>query len=630
MFILKKSILFSCFSTLICAETVTLPPIDIHEENLTACSVILSAQEAKETKSVTLQERLERDVSFSLVSNANGEESLSFRGLDFKATAYVEDGIPLYRSVNGYIDAKLGMTDAELQLNDGSGTSSLGVSPMGGEVQIHSKNPTKRFEGRFNTSISNNNAYYHTDAGSMVKRVYIKADADYYHQSDYRLSDAYTPTPLQKKGKRLNSDKDQKHISLKSGIFINDQLHLAAKISVTRASYGIPPNVYTDLLSPVFNAYSRIDRKDLNSYYLYADYDKEDLEITLRAYYDDYEDLYTLYRDPDYLSPWPEVTYSDQRLGTVLKAAKTYGAHKSTFILRAEENEHLRSGGDMERAKYATDTFIMSFLHQWKINSRWKIEGGLSYTLLQAKEAADASAVDPIEDKTTFDAQLKVTYRNEKSVLYGSIADKSRMPAMSEMFTFFPWEKANPNLKPETSLQYSTGWQYTLEEKTFLDLSLYYYDISELIIYRDNGYINREEAEHYGTEIRLNSTCFERNRLRLSYAYAYTQDSEGEALEYIPRHQFKIEDTISLTPKLNAYLGYQYVGHRSSANSATYSDEQLSLKAYHLLDTQLSYTFSPSINARAGIKNILDENYEWRYGYPAEGRSYYLSLEWRL
>ena len=630
MFTLKKSILFSCLSTFIWAETVTLTPIDIQGEDLNTGIVVLSEDEAKETNTITLQERLERDVSFSVVSNLNGEESLSFRGLDFKATAYVEDGIPLYRSANGYVDTKLGMTDAELRLNDGSGTASLGVSPMGGEVQIDSKNPTKTFEGKFNTSISNNDEYYHTYAGSMVKNVYIKADAGYYHQSDYRLSDNYSPTPLQEKGKRLNSDKDQKYISLKSGVFIDDQFHLAAKVSVTRAEYGIPPNVYTDLLSPVFNAYSRIDRKDLNSYYLYADYDREDLEITVRAYYDDYEDLYKIYNDPAYRSNWPEVTYNDHRLGTVIKGVKTHGDHKSTFIVRAEENEHFRSGGGMESATYTADTFNMGFLHHWKIGSRWEIEGGLSYTLLQAKEAADASAVDPTEDKTTFDAQVKVTYSDEKSVLYGSIADKSRMPAMSEMFTFFPWENANPNLKPETSLQYSAGCQYALEEKTFIDLSLYYYDISDLIIYRNNGYINREEAEHYGAEMRLNSTYFDQNRLRISYAYAYTQDSEGEALAYIPRHQLKIEDTVSLTPKLDAYLGYQYMGNRSSPNSATYSDEQMDLKAYHLLDTQFSYMLTPSINGRAGIKNILDESYEWRYGYPARGRSYYLSLTWKL
>jgi outer membrane cobalamin receptor len=204
------------------------------------------------------------------------------------------------------------------------------------------------------------------------------------------------------------------------------------------------------------------------------------------------------------------------------------------------------------------------------------------------------------------------------------------MPTLSEMFTFFQWENENPAHKPEKSMQYTMGYQQTLEEKTFMSLSVYYYDVKDLILYRDNGYINRENAKHYGTEIRLNSSYFDKNALRFSYAYTHTRDSEREDLELIPLHQVKIEDTLRLSAKLNAYLGYQYIGSRYSANSATYSDEQIKLSGYHLLDAQLAYTFSPEIEGRAGIKNMLDEAYEWEYGYPTRGRSYYVSLAWKL
>ncbi len=627
---LKKSIIISCLSTFIWAETMILSPIDVEETALSSGSVVLSENEALETASITLQERLEQDISFSVVPSINGDETISFRGLDYKATEYVEDGIPLYRNANGFIDTKFTMTTAELQLNDGSGTSSFGVSPMGGEVQINLKNPTKAFESQFDTTISNNDEYYHAYVGSMVDNVYIKADASYYHRSNYELSDDYDPTPLQAKGQRVNSDKDQRNIAIKSGIFIDDQIHFAGKVSLTRAEYGIPPNGYTDLVSPVWDAYSRIDSKDLNSFYLYGDYDTDDLELSVRAYYDDYEDIYKIYDDPDYQSSWPAVTYNDDRLGTVIKGIKTQDNHKSTFIFLAEENEHRRSGGDLDTAIYKADTFKMSFLHLWELSRSWKVEGGLSYTLMQAKEAADASAIEPSEDKDTFDAQLKLTYTDEQSTIYGGIANKSRMPTMSEMFTFFPWLNANPDLKPETSMQYTAGYQYELKEKISIDLSLYYYDVTDLIIYRDNGYINREEAENYGGEIRLSSRYFDKNHLRLSYAYTYTRDSEDEALEYIPLHQFKIEDTVSITNALSAYIGYQYIGSRYSPNSATYSDELIKLEGYHLVDTQLAYKISSSIQCRVGIKNMLDEAYEWEYGYPTQGRSYYGYLEWKL
>jgi len=607
-----------------------LSPIDIYGTAQSTGSVVLSESDALEMNSITLQERLKNDVSFSVVPDSKGEQAISFRGLDFKSTGYVEDGIPLYRSSNGFIDANIIMTNAQLEFNDGSGTSSFGVSPMGGEVQINSKNPSKAFESTLGTSISNNDEYYHAYVGSLVENVYIKADASYYHRSDYALSDDYEPTLQQPKGSRVNSDKDQKNVAIKSGFFIDEQIHLAAKVSVTRAEYGLPPNVYTNLEDPVWDAYGRIDRKDLNSYYLYGDYTTEDFELSVRAYYDEYEDLYRIYNDPEYLTSWPAVIYEDDRLGTVIKGVKTYDAHQSTFVFQAEENEHTRSGGDLDRAEFKVNTFKISLLDVWALNSSWQLESGVSYTLMQSKEAADGSAVEAPEDKDALDAQLKVSYGDEDSVMYASIAHKSRMPSMSEMFTFFPWINANPDLKPETSMQYSAGYQYDLEDKTFIDLSLYYYDVADLIIYRNNGYINREEAEHYGAQIRINSIYFDDNKLRFSYAYNHTLDSEGEALEFVPLHQLKIEDTISITKHLNAYLSYQYMGSRLSPNSATYSDDMYTLSDYHLLDAQLAYKISSSIESRAGIKNILDEAYEWEYGYPSQGRSYYIQLEWNI
>jgi outer membrane receptor protein involved in Fe transport len=469
----------------------------------------------------------------------------------------------------------------------------------------------------------------------MRDNVYIQADTHYYHRSDYTLSNAYDATPLQETRRRLNSDKDQKNISVKSGIFIDDQIHLAAKMSLTRAEYGIAPNVYNipGDANHVWDAYSRIDPKDLNSFYFYGDYATDDLQLSVRAYYDDYKDIFKIYDNTEYLSTsLPEVTYNDARLGTVLKGIKTYNDHTSTFIFQAEENEHIRRGGDLDwdTAKYQVDTFKISLLHLWKLNTSWQLEGGLSTALIQTKEAAEASATEPPDDKNTFDAQAKITYTEEQSVLYGAIAKKSRMPSMSEMYTFFPWENANPDLKPEKSMQYTLGYQHDLAEKTLIDLSLYYYDIDDLIIYRDRGYINLENAEHYGAEVRVNSTYFDKHYVRFSYAYTHARDNEGETLEFIPLHQSKIEDTFSISEKWKAFLGYQYIGSRYSPNSATYSNEQLKLDTYHLVDTQIAYQVSNSTQCSAGIKNMLDESYEWRYGYPAEGRSYYLSLEWKL
>ena len=107
-------------------------------------------------------------------------------------------------------------------------------------------------------------------------------------------------------------------------------------------------------------------------------------------------------------------------------------------------------------------------------------------------------------------------------------------------------------------------------------------------------------------------------------------DSITKDTSTVKIHQFKFEDTVSLTKALDVYVSYQYMGSRLSPNSATYSDDMHTLSNYHLLDAQLAYKISSSIHGRAGVKNILDEAYEWEYGYPSQGRSYYIQMEWKI
>jgi outer membrane cobalamin receptor len=624
---MRIGLLLAVLSTLLSAEAITLDAIEVDETVLPVGSYNVSQDEAANTYSITVQERLNRDVSFSVTPDIIGESAISFRGLDSKATEFVEDGIPLYRSVNGVMDTKLTSMNSELYMNDGSGASSFGVSPMGGEVTLVSKRPRDTFESRLNTTVSTNDKYLYGYVGSLMGDLYIQADADVYHRSSFTLSDGYEETPVQAKGERVNSDRQQQSVALKSGVFIGEQTHLAAKVRLVTAEYSLPPNTFTDLVLPVWDAYTRIDHKQMGSLYLYADYNADSLVLSFRGYYDDYEDTFKVYDDLSYQSAWPEVLYDDARLGTVIKAELNKESYKTSIVFQAESNEHIRHGGGFDTANYRADKIKGSLLHAWYLSSAWRLDGALSYTFMQANEAAEASAVTPTNDKKALDALAKVTYENEQCTLYGSIAKKSRMPTMEEMFTFFPWTVATPELKPERSVQTAMGYQQMVGEESLVELSIYYYDIKDLIVDSGTGYSNREAAEHYGAEVRTESSYFSRQLIRFSYAYAHAVDSEGEWLELVPQHQVKVEDTVMISSEWEAYASYRYLGSRYSSNSATYSDEKLKLSAYHLVDMQVNYKPTKHVTGRVGIKNLLDEAYEWRYGYPAEGRSFYVSLE---
>lgn len=626
---MKKTICILLASIPVLAETTELQSVVVQAKASPSGNYEISEEDAAKIGSVTLQDKLEQDVSFS---NVLTEGALSFRGLSYKATEYVENGIPLYRNVNGSIDTKSYMNEVSLQVNDGSGASSFGVSPMGGEVILEAKRPDKPLNTQLKSTISTNDEYYYTYVGSRMDNIYVQADASFYHRSDYHLSDRFETTTLQNDRKRKNSDMQQHNASLKSGIYITDEFHMAVQAKTVSSKYGIPANVYADQEIPVvWDAYTRMDRQDLNSIYFYADYETDTIELNLRSYYDTYVDVWTIYDDPSYQSAWPAMTYDDSRAGTIMKGSMQNGMHKSTIVAQFERNEHnAREEGAVSDPRFVLDTYKGSVLHDWHINTALQFEGAVSYTLLKEKESAYASILKPADDKVVWDGLAKLSYTDNESTFYGSIAKKSRMPSMNEMFTFFPWEVSNPSLAPERSMQYSLAFEQMVGDASLMEFVLYYYDISDLIIYRNNRYINREEAENYGADVRIENQSFDRHDIRFSYAYTHARDSEDEHLELIPQHRIKIEDTITLTPDWKGYLNYQYIGSRYSQNTATYTDEQKKLDAYHLANAQIIYEGLNQTIFRIGIKNLLDQNYEWQYGYPTEGRSVYVSLEWKL
>ena len=639
---LIKLLIFISSTTFLNAQTIQLSPLSIEaskiEEAPLNTTTIITEEISKERRDITMDEKLSSDVSFFTAINTKGEKSVSFRGLDYKNINYIEDGIPLFTATNG-VDVNFMMPRGDIYFNDGSGVSLLGVSSIAGEVSINKKLPSKEFESTLLANISTNDQLYSLYAGSIVNDFYIQADASYYNRKSFTLSNDFKATPIQPKGERVNSDKKQQNFSLKMGYFLSDELHVAAKVNFSHVIYGIPPNTTENILSPTFFAFSRIDPKEMSDFYLYLDYDVADYELSARVYYDKYLDKFKIYADEEYdsLHPYAQdvVTYNDSRMGSVLKALRDSGSHRSTFLILAEQNEHNRLGGFPNDARSKVATLRTSLSDTAKLSNSFLLESAISYNLMKVVEGSDASASTRINDKSVVDGQVKLSYTMNSSSSYVGIAKKSRMPTMEEMFTFFPWSIANPSLTPEESMQYTLGTKYQFNTQAELLFDVYYYDIKNIIVLEDLGntkshYVNRESAMHYGGEVRLKVPAVYKQKLSFSYAYAHAQDALGEALEFIPEHNLRLEDRVKFTRDMSAFFTYTFVGSRYSLNSATYTSEKEKLDSYNLLDAQFIYNIHRSTKLRAGVKNILDENYEYNYGYPAEGRSFYMSLELTL
>jgi len=337
-----------------------------------------------------------------------------------------------------------------------------------------------------------------------------------------------------------------------------------------------------------------------------------------------------IYDAIDYVTHYPLVTYDDSRVGTTLKATREDESHQSSITFLAEQNEHQRLGGGLDDVNSKVLNLNASLSDTWFIDKDFTLEMGISYAYMHSLEASEDADLNPADDKEALDAQLKLLYEKGKSSASLSVAKKSRMPTMDEMFTYFPWNVANPFLKPEQSMQYSLGYRYRVDFKTNFSIDTYYYDIKDLIVDENSSYVNRDTALHYGVEFRLHTKMLYKQEIDLSYAYAKTEDSEGNALELVPEHKIRLEDSVRFSRDVSLFLAYTFIGSQYSQNSATYTSELEKLESYNLFDAQLSYKLYTSTQLSVGVKNILDELYQSNYGYPTEGRSFYINVQVKI
>ena len=613
------------------AQEYTLEPINVEATQ----DVFTQTQEdALEKNAFTLQERLKNDVSFDTVAGEKNGEGLSFRGLDDRATGYFEDGIPLYKTTSGETATTFYAPNGTITLSN-TAPGATGVSSMGADVQVTTAIPLKSLEALLFGSLSNNDRRAQGYVGSRMGKSYVQLNASTYRMDSYTLSDDYAATPAQPKGERRHSDHAQNDVSLKAGMYVDSHTHIAAKVATSRSHAGVSPNTYTDVTKTAdsfqipIDSYTGIREKNINSLYLYGDFTHENIETTVRGYYDRYRDIYDFYNDNSYTAYLFDGvnTYQDNRLGGSIKTALRSDTHTDAIALVVERNTHRWHDNGTGQSHYSTQRLEASYLAQYSLPNQYLLEGALSCRSLNPHQYNDTlQTFSDYQTKTMFDWQLKLSTPVDKDTVYLSGAHKSRFPTMFEMFPLIPGDVVNPDIKPEQSSNIEVGYENRSFKHTLFSANAYYYNIKDLIINANNTYYNRESAEHYGIETRLKSDIFDRNHLDAGYRYSHTQDSAGERIELIPSHRLTLQDTLDISPGFTATAQYLYTGARYSS----YLNVMHKLDDYNMLDLYLNYVRPHGISYRFGVKNLTDEHYEWRYGYPAQGISAFAALQWDL
>ena len=158
---------------------------------------------------------------------------------------------------------------------------------------------------------------------------------------------------------------------------------------------------------------------------------------------------------------------------------------------------------------------------------------------------------------TEFNPKAAVAYKiHENFKLKASVGTAFKAPTLTELYadgwSMGPYVvNANPDLKPEESIGYQFGGEYTFWEKFLAKATLFRNEVDNLISYTVNhsgpppwqmDWLNVDEAVMQGVELSLNAPMTEDFDVNVGYTFTDTEDkSTKKDLVEKPRHKVTLD-----------------------------------------------------------------------------------------
>lgn len=232
-----------------------------------------------------------------------------------------------------------------------------------------------------------------------------------------------------------------------------------------------------------------------------------------------------------------------------------------------------------------------------------------------------------------------------------------RTPTMPELYWNSQASSTDPtvnvpyltgkSIKPETAKGADLAYKYAFDDKGFIKLSCFYYNIQDYILHKA-VYVNRApsyqawaaynaDAEIYGTTLSGSYALLDNLQLRAAVTYQDNKktndpgDPNGtmDKLEYVPNWKSTVGSTWKITDDLTFDAALTYVGERNYyINTANLSKGTLS--PYTTLGASLSYKVDKHLTVEAYADNITNTQYQECWGYPALGFNAGVSIKWEL
>jgi vitamin B12 transporter len=204
--------------------------------------------------------------------------------------------------------------------------------------------------------------------------------------------------------------------------------------------------------------------------------------------------------------------------------------------------------------------------------------------------------------------------------LFGTLSTSFKAPTLENLFGQFG---ANLNLTPEKSKNYEAGVNFNISNKYTLRIAGFKRDLTNAIVYGNDGYINQASQTAKGFEIEPSVKV---GKFNVNGYFAYVEGTEfnfvtNEVSNYLlrrPKHIYGVNAGLQVSENLYVSTRFKYNGKRQDGDFTTYT--VVDLASYKLLDFYAEYAIAKKrVKLFADLKNVLDEKYAEFYGYNSMG-----------
>ncbi len=627
-------------------------------------------EDIKATNSSTIADAMKFVPGVTMTRGRKNESEISVHGFGQEKTLFLIDGIPYYETYYGKLNLDQIPVDivSRIEISKNAPSVLYGANAQVAVVNIITRKGTSKPTMNLTGELGEDSTYKASVShGNQVGAVNYWVSYLHEESDGWRLSDDYTPVETRRAKKWMpNIDGIHEDGGLRENSdYENDRLWARAGITPAPGSeyfvsaYFMQSEMGHPLGTDEYKIFDRSgDDAAFSTLSRFEDYDDWGIDfsgkhmiseaLTLRGklFYHDHEDVYVSYDDIDFSNAISKSSFKDNYVGGSLLADFSLNeVHSGHISVHYKEDTHKGRDDDYQPYnKYVSHTGSLGTEHQFFTRFGMTIYTGVSYDWFKVEEAEDflfddddmllgQVDMDTAGTKDEVNPMIGFTWDLEATSFYGSVAQKTRFPTLSELFSS---TSGNADLTAEKSINYTLGLTRKFGPRFTVDVSGFYHDISDWISrdYYEDGYTgneiytNVEDISMQGIETSMDVIFCDYFSMNFNYTFIDAQNESRQRVTDkvagVPENKFGVGCKM-LIPKVLVNVDLQgiYVDgvYDSLPTTGSPDDDALKTDDYFIMNARISKKFGMRYSLYAEVDNLFDEDYEQEVGFPGEGRN---------